>query len=131
VQSFNQFHTGVPLYTPRTPSLRAPQRVSIYDLTHGTLPFAPFPPLPSLSLPCPFPPLPFPPLPSSPGRTSFHRLLAKAKANRADKIQAERALEKKYVTKNDLKLDADTSKVGGCTRWLPATRGLEVAWMQP
>lgn len=39
------------------------------------------------------------------------RLLAKAKARRTEKIQAERALEKNYVTKNDLKLDADTSKV--------------------
>ena len=40
-----------------------------------------------------------------------HRLLAKAKASRAAKIQEERALEKNYVTKNNLKLDADTSKV--------------------
>ncbi|MDA9097310.1 hypothetical protein N9L76_00060 [bacterium] len=37
--------------------------------------------------------------------------MAKAKANRSEKIQAERALEKNYVTKNDLKLDSDTSKV--------------------
>ena len=41
----------------------------------------------------------------------LRRLLAKAKAGRAQRIQAERALEKNYVTKNDLKLDADTSKV--------------------
>lgn len=39
------------------------------------------------------------------------RLLARAKAGRAQRIQAERALEKDYVTKNDLKLDADTAKV--------------------
>jgi len=38
-------------------------------------------------------------------------LLAKAKANRSERIQADRKLEKSYVTKNDLKLDADTSKV--------------------
>jgi hypothetical protein len=38
-------------------------------------------------------------------------LLAKAKANRTAKLQAERSLEKKYVTTNDLKVDADTSTV--------------------
>ena len=39
------------------------------------------------------------------------RLLAKAKAGRAERIQAERALEKKYVAKNELKFDSDTSRV--------------------
>ncbi len=38
-------------------------------------------------------------------------LLARAKDRRSEKIQAERALEKTYVTKNNLKLDQDTSKV--------------------
>merc|ERR1719454_1734937 len=38
-------------------------------------------------------------------------LLAKAKANRTERIQAERKLEKTYVTKNEYKLDADSSKV--------------------
>lgn len=38
-------------------------------------------------------------------------LLARAKAGRAERIQAERALEKNYVTKNDLKSDADAVKV--------------------
>ena len=40
-----------------------------------------------------------------------YRLLARAKAGRAERIQAERALEKNYVTKNDLKSDADAVKV--------------------
>ena len=35
------------------------------------------------------------------------RLLAKAKAGRAERIQAERALEKKYVAKNELKFDIE------------------------
>ena len=39
------------------------------------------------------------------------RLLAKAKAGRAERIQAERALERKYVAKNELKLDLDTARV--------------------
>jgi len=39
------------------------------------------------------------------------QLLAKAKAGRAERIQAERVLEKNYVTKNELKLDADSSKL--------------------
>jgi len=38
-------------------------------------------------------------------------LLAKAKANRSERIQAERKLEKSYVTKNEYKLDSDSSKV--------------------
>ena len=39
------------------------------------------------------------------------QLLAKAKAGRAERIQAEKALEKKYVSKNDLKQDLETSKI--------------------
>eukprot|EP00740_Mantoniella_antarctica_P003155 CAMPEP_0181362770 /NCGR_PEP_ID=MMETSP1106-20121128/8254_1 /TAXON_ID=81844 /ORGANISM="Mantoniella antarctica, Strain SL-175" /LENGTH=206 /DNA_ID=CAMNT_0023476887 /DNA_START=75 /DNA_END=695 /DNA_ORIENTATION=+ len=38
-------------------------------------------------------------------------LLAKAKAGRVGRIQTERALEKTYVTKNELKSDVDTAKV--------------------
>ena len=37
--------------------------------------------------------------------------MAKAKAGRAERIQAEKALEKKYVSKNDLKQDLETSKI--------------------
>jgi hypothetical protein len=44
-------------------------------------------------------------------RKKTRRLLAKAKANRNERIQAERKLEKTYVTTNELKLDSDTSKV--------------------
>ena len=46
-----------------------------------------------------------------PTSVSTTRLLAKAKANRTERIQAERKLEKTYVTKNEYKLDADSSKV--------------------
>ena len=37
-------------------------------------------------------------------RPSDKELLAKAKAGRTAKLQSERALEKSYVTKNDLKV---------------------------
>ena len=47
----------------------------------------------------------------TPRVAEYNRLLAKAKAARAERIQSQRALEKSYVTTNNLKLDADTSKV--------------------